>query len=82
MNQTIDGAWPVFDELEQSHEAWNVYQYMLKLGSQAIGKLVLDMDFGHFEGVDAPLHGMVMAMAEVLAINKKVSSRGKKCILN
>lgn len=77
MNETINSTWPIFDELEQSKEAWNAYQYMLKLGSQAIGKLVLDIDFKHFESVDAPLHGMVMAMAEVLSINKKVASRGK-----
>lgn len=53
MNATIAEAMPVFDELESVNQAWNVYQYMLKLGSQAIGKLVLDMDFGHFQNADA-----------------------------
>ena len=53
MNQTVNGALPVFDELEQRDEAFNVYQYMLKLGSQAIGKLVLDMDWQHFTNADA-----------------------------
>lgn len=40
MNKTIDDAMPVFDKLEQEDQSWNVYQYMLKLGSQAIGHLV------------------------------------------
>lgn len=53
MNQTINVALPVFDELESSDQAFNVYQYMLKLGAQAIGHLVLDMDFGHFKDPDA-----------------------------
>lgn len=53
MNATIDSALPVFDTLESNGESWNVYQYMLKLGSQAIGHLVLDMDFDHFHDPDA-----------------------------
>lgn len=53
MNRTIDEALPVFDELESRDEAFNVYQYMLKLGSQAIGHLVLDMDFAHFASADS-----------------------------
>ena len=53
MNETISNALPVFDQLELVDEAWNVYQYMLKLGAQAVGKLVLDMDFGHFKDTDA-----------------------------
>jgi hypothetical protein len=49
---------------------------MLKLGSQTIGELVLDMDFGHFTDQDAHLHEFVYAMAELLSLNKKVSSKG------
>ncbi|GKU04957.1 cytochrome p450 oxidoreductase [Fusarium langsethiae] len=60
----------------KADEAWNVYQYMLKLGSQAVGKLVLGMDFAHFEQVDSPLHEMVLKIAENLELNKRVSSMG------
>jgi hypothetical protein len=46
------------------------------LRSQAIGKLVLRMEFGHFDSVDAPIHKMVLDIAEALELNKKITSRG------
>lgn len=76
MQQTVEDAFEVFDELDQRDEAWNVYPYMLKLGSQAIGKLVLGMDFQHFMSVDARLHEMVVNIAEMLELNKKITSMG------
>jgi cytochrome P450 len=76
MQKTVEDAYKVFDALDEQGEAWNVYQYMLKLGSQAIGKLVLGMDFQHFSSADAPTHRMVLCIAESLALNKKISSRG------
>ena len=53
MNKTITNALHVFDELEKEDQAFNIYQYMLKLGSEAVGHLVLGMDFGHFKEIDA-----------------------------
>ncbi len=76
MQSTVEDSFKVFDELDQRDEAWNVYQYMLKLGSQAVGKLVLGLDFHHFTAVDAPLHEMVGRIAEVLSLNKKITSMG------
>ena len=38
MQKTVEDAFKVFDELDERDEAWNVYPYMLKLGSQAVGK--------------------------------------------
>ncbi|GME35025.1 Cytochrome P450 [Neofusicoccum parvum] len=76
MQRTVENAFSVFDALDEQGEAWNVYQYMLKLGSEAVGKLVLGMEFGHFASVDAPIHRMVMNIAESLELNKKISSRG------
>ncbi|KLO96734.1 monooxygenase [Fusarium fujikuroi] len=76
MQKTVEQSFKVFDELDAKGEAWNVYQYMLKLGSQAVGKLVLGMDFGHFHEVDSPLHEMVLKIAENLELNKRVSSMG------
>lgn len=77
MQKTVEQAFKVLDELDEKGEAWNVYQYMLKLGSQAVGKLVLGMDFAHFTEVDAPLHEMVLKIAENLELNKRVSSMGQ-----
>lgn len=76
MNQTVEDAFKVFDELADRDEAWNVYSYMLKLGSQAVGKLILGMDFNHFSSVDAPPHEMVILMATSLELNKKITSMG------
>ncbi|KAK4212134.1 cytochrome P450 [Rhypophila decipiens] len=76
MQHTVEEAFKVFDELDERKESWNVYPYMLKLGSQAVGELVLGMDFKHFNSVDAPPHEMVALIAQSLALNKKISSRG------
>ncbi|RYP92042.1 hypothetical protein DL770_001820 [Monosporascus sp. CRB-9-2] len=76
MQMTVEDSFKVFDELDERDEAWNVYPYMLKLASQAVGKLVLGMDFKHFTSVDAPPHEMVMRIAESLSLNKKVTSMG------
>lgn len=77
MNAELREGLPVFDELEKRDEAWNVYQYMLKLSSATVGKIVLGKDFEHFTSVDAPLHRMPLAMAQALALNKKVTSMGE-----
>ncbi len=76
MQATVQESFKVFDELDERGEAFNVYQYMLKLGAQAIGKLVLGMDFHHFDSVDAPTHEMIHLIVEALTLNKKVTSKG------
>lgn len=76
MQATVEDSFNVFDELDERGEAWNVYPYMLKLGAQAVGKLVLGMDFKHFSAVDAPPHELVYRIAESLELNKKVTARG------
>lgn len=76
MQETVEDAFKVFDEFDKQGEAWNVYQYMLKLGSQAVGKLTLGLDFQHFTSPDANLHEMVNLIAELLSLNKKVTSKG------
>ncbi|PHH82195.1 hypothetical protein CDD82_6753 [Ophiocordyceps australis] len=77
MQKTIESAFKVFDQLAQQDEAWNVYQYMLKAGSQAVGKLVLGMDFDHFKSVDTPLDEMISLIAENLQLIKRVSLAGE-----
>ncbi|OJJ32920.1 hypothetical protein ASPWEDRAFT_61130 [Aspergillus wentii DTO 134E9] len=76
MQTTVEDAFTVFDAFDEKNEAWNVYQYMLKLGSQAVGKITLGIDFQHFSAPDTPLHEMVHDIAELLSLNKKVTSRG------
>lgn len=76
MQKTVEDSFRVFDAFDQQGEAWNVYRYMLKLGSQAVGKLSLGLDFEHFNDPDAPLHEMVHLIAEILSLNKKVTSKG------
>lgn len=77
MNDELRVSLPVFDELESGDSAWNVYQYMLKLSSATVGKIVLGIDFEHFTSVDAPLHRMPLAIAQTLALNKKITSMGE-----
>ncbi|KAI9832012.1 MAG: hypothetical protein M1819_004556 [Sarea resinae] len=77
MQQTVRNSFPVFDALDAAGESWNVYQYMLKLASQTIGKFALGMDFGHFDSPDAPMHPAVVSIANFLALNKRISSRGE-----
>ncbi|KAI4727135.1 putative cytochrome P450 monooxygenase [Aureobasidium sp. EXF-10728] len=76
MQQTVESAYKVFDQLDEQGDAFNVYLYMLKLGSQAVGQLTLGLDFNHFSSVYAPLHKMVRDIAELLELNKKVSTMG------
>ncbi|KAG2414291.1 hypothetical protein HFD88_003482 [Aspergillus terreus] len=67
----------VFDELDARDEAWNVYQYMLKLASQTVGSFSLSKDFGHFDSIDSPLHPIVTNIASLLSLNKKITARGE-----
>ncbi|KAE8148613.1 cytochrome P450 monooxygenase [Aspergillus avenaceus] len=76
MQDTVEDAFKVFDHFDENGEAWNVYQYMLKLGAQAVGKLVLGIDFNHFTSPDAPPHELIQIIAESLSLNKKVTARG------
>ncbi|PWY88641.1 cytochrome P450 [Aspergillus sclerotioniger CBS 115572] len=76
MQRAVEDSFKVFDALDEQEKAWNVYQYMLKLGSQAVGELTLGLDFKHFTSPDAPVHEMVHSIAEMLSLNKKVTSKG------
>jgi cytochrome P450 len=76
MQSCVRSSFAVFDEMAEKGEAWNVYQYMVKLASQTIGKFALGMDLGHMAGVDAPIHPLVTNIVTMLSLNKKVTSRG------
>lgn len=76
MQQIVEDSFPVFDELGDRDEAWNAWPYMLKMSSSIIGKLVLGMDFKHFEAVDTPMHEVPRLIAHLLELNKKISTKG------
>jgi hypothetical protein len=76
MEASVKDSFRVFDALDESGEAWNVYQYMLKLASQTVFKFALGYDAHHFDGPDAPLNELVVLIAQSLSLNKKVTSRG------
>jgi cytochrome P450 len=77
MQGCVRDAFKVFDELDARNESWNVYQYMLKLASGFIGKIVLGMDFHQMDEVESPIHPIVSMIALSLSLNKKVTSRGE-----
>ena len=77
VQRTAESFYPVFDELDKRGEAWNVYPYMLKLVSSAIGKLILNQEFSSSDDVDAPPAPIVSALENLVALNKRVTSRGQ-----
>lgn len=77
MQECVRKSFAVFFELDGRDQSWNVNQYMVKLASQTIGKFSLGTDFEHFTHVDAPLHPIVMNIANLLSLNKKITAHGQ-----
>jgi hypothetical protein len=76
MEASVKDSFKVFDKLDEQDEAWNVYQYMLKLASQTVFKFALGYDAHHFDDPDSSLNELVVLIAQSLSLNKKVASRG------
>ncbi|KAL9620416.1 MAG: hypothetical protein Q9160_005001, partial [Pyrenula sp. 1 TL-2023] len=76
MEATVKESFRVFDKLDEQDEAWNVYQYMLKLASQTVFEFALGYNAHHFDSPDSPLNELVVLIAQSLSLNKKVASRG------
>ncbi|KAF5854160.1 hypothetical protein GGP41_006969 [Bipolaris sorokiniana] len=76
MEASVKDSFKVFDQLDEQGEAWNAYQYMLKLASQTVFKFALGYDSHHFDTPDSPLNELVILIAYSLSLNKKVMSRG------
>ncbi|KAI2728027.1 hypothetical protein DTO013E5_5564 [Penicillium roqueforti] len=76
MQETVRRSFAVFDTFSENMQSWNVYQYMTKLASETVGKVILGEEFGHLAEIDAPFHPIVMSILNMFALNKKVASRG------
>lgn len=76
MEASVKDSFKVFDQLDEQDEAWNVYQYMLKLAAQTVFKFALGYHAHHFDNPDSPLNELVVLIAQSLSLNKKVTSRG------
>ena len=76
MQDTVRGAFTIFDEMDRRDLSFNSYTYMVKLASQVFGKFMMDLDLGHFSHLDAPFHPIVNGIIDLLALNKKVTARG------
>jgi cytochrome P450 len=77
MQETVRESFSIFDEMDKRDMSWNVYQYMVKLASQTVGKFTLNLDLGHFESIDAPTHPIVTGIIDLLSLNKKITARGE-----
>ncbi|KAK3991039.1 cytochrome P450 monooxygenase [Cladorrhinum sp. PSN332] len=77
MQQCVRSSFKVFDELDSRGESWNVYQYMVKLASQTVGKFAFAKDMGQFDSVDTPVNPLVTNIVNMLALSKKVTARGE-----
>lgn len=76
MQTTVEKSYHIFDTLEQQGNAWNAYNYMLKMSSQLVGQLWLEEDFGQLDHIDSPIHPVPLNILKLLGLNKKVTSWG------
>ena len=50
---------------------------MLKLASQTVARFSFGLGLHHFDSVASPMHEMVQLIAQILTLNKRISSRGE-----
>ena len=73
MQQEIQSSFNVFDAFHDRNQSWNAYQYMLKLSSQVVSKVVLGLDVGHFHAPDTQLHELVSLVGELILLVRQAS---------
>lgn len=76
IQKSVEDSFKVFDQLDQAGMPFNVYQYMVKLSSQTLGKFILDLDFHHFDSIASKPHEIIVLLTQVLELNKAVQTRG------
>ncbi|OJD32060.1 cytochrome p450 [Diplodia corticola] len=75
VQQAARSIFPVLDELDRADRAFNVYQYMFKMGGQVIWRVVVGQDVAHFAAVDSPPTPAIRLFGEYLGLMKKMSLR-------
>lgn len=73
IQDAIQSSFTVFNELADSDLAINVYQYMFKLASQIIWRVVLNQDLNHFETPQTPPSLPIRLFGQYLSLMKKSS---------
>lgn len=73
IQDAIQSSFTVFNELAESDLAVNVYQYMFKLASQIIWRVVLNQDLNHFETPNTPPSLPIRLFGQYLSLMKKSS---------
>ncbi|KAH8702679.1 putative cytochrome P450 monooxygenase [Phaeosphaeriaceae sp. PMI808] len=73
IQDATQAIFTAFDELAKSDLAVNVYQYMFKLASQIIWRVVLNQDLKHFEAPKTPPSLTIRLFGEYLSLMKKSS---------
>lgn len=73
IQDATQSIFTVFDELAESDLAINVYQYMFKLASQIIWRVVLNQDLKHFETSKTPPSLPIRLFGQYLSLMKKSS---------
>jgi cytochrome P450 len=75
IQQAARTIFNVFDELAESDKAFNVYQFMFKLASQIIWRVVADQDLHHFDKLQTPPALPLRLFGQYLSLMKKSSLR-------
>jgi cytochrome P450 len=73
IQDAAQSVFTTFDQLAESDRAFNVYQYMFKLASQIIWRVVLNKDLKHFESPRTPPSLPVRLFGQYLSLMKKAS---------
>ncbi|KAJ6788511.1 hypothetical protein PWT90_01625 [Aphanocladium album] len=73
IQDATQSVFTAFDELAESDLAINVYQYMFKLASQIIFRVVMNQDLKHFEKPNTPPSLPIRIFGQYLSLMKKSS---------
>ena len=73
IHDATQSIFPIFDQMADSNLAINAYQYMLKLSSQIIWRVLLNQDLKHFESANTPPSLPIRLFAQYLSLMKKSS---------
>ncbi|KAJ5300721.1 uncharacterized protein N7443_005723 [Penicillium atrosanguineum] len=73
IQDAAQSIFPAFDQLAEADLAVNVYQYMFKLASQIVWRVMLNQDLKHFESPKTPPSVPIRLFGQYLSLMKKSS---------